>query len=137
MRITTALFAVISAVALAGCCNGPVGYVECINSGIQIDIVDELGNPVMADAVTYQVNDRKQRYAHCIGAMEEDEEVTTCESYWIQHKHDATYTIEIWADSQLVTTEVVEARTSESKSGECCGDVFSEQLTIEIPTEST
>ncbi len=135
MRISNGFLGVIGAVALSGCCNGPVAYVDCAASGIDVSIVDDLGEPAFADTVTWRLNSRNLRYAECVGATEDDEN-EPCDRFSIPYRGQGTYTIETWAGGQLVNTEVVEAFIPEAKASECCGDVFYEDVTIEVPTES-
>lgn len=124
----------LAAVLLGGCCNGPVAYVDCTTSGISVRIVDDLGDPATAEAVTFHYKDRSLRYARCLDAEEEGQ--TACTSYQVPWRGPGTYTIETWAGGVVVSTEVIEASIPKDKAGQCCGDVFYDELTVEVPVQS-
>ncbi len=121
MRISNAFLGFAAAVALGGCCNGPVAYVDCVASGIDVNIVDELGDPSL-------------RYATCYGGGTEEATDGPCSGFSVPFRGEGTYTIQTWSGGQLLSTDVVEASIPESRSGECCGDVFYESIAVEVPS---
>lgn len=132
MRIANALAALASAVALAGCCNGPFAYVDCVASAIHVDVVDPLGAEAAVDLVRYRIDGGAQLEAWCT----EQDTTDGCATWWVDAYEEGTYAIEVVVDDQVVATDTVEVVTPEKKRGECCSEVFRADVSIEVRTAS-
>ena len=135
MRISNAFAALVSAVALAGCCHGPLVYVECMASSIHVDLTDDAGNTALADSVVYSIDGGPSQEAFCNGGDETTD--AGCSSWWVDAFDEGTYTLEILQGDAVVATETLDVETPKKTPGECCSDVFLADLVVEVPTEST
>jgi hypothetical protein len=104
-------------VLLGGCCNGPFVYVDCVGSHIRVDVVDAAGEPLVADRITVT-----------IGGLEE-EVCTACDGAVVTVSVEGEHVLRVeTADGVKETT--VDVVFPVSEVGECCGDVFTEEVTM-------